>query len=277
MSEAAPDLVPYVMGRGAVIAPMLGRCPLPDPVAFDVLDPSALDFYRLVNAANNHAFGGLGMPAWVQLDCCTLPTAMIGLAARREDIEVELWRALVAQAGRQFGEAAGRGLDDYAGLVPVSEYCAARSFEPDTVVGFSLFALLPGRGLAVRTKAMALRCYGASRQIGATQYGNASVRTHCAFGPLRVVAARAVAHSQPGDTFIYALELDDLDRLDALACGAPTHDPPIAPTHWLPLEVGGVGAGVERLVEAHGEVWIAPPGQVEVAGERRLVLICKGR
>src|SRR5205823_2708548 len=117
-------------------------------------------------------FGDLGMPPWVQLDCCTLPSAMIGFARPREHIPADTWSAILQHVERVFGAAARAAFHTYDGPVPVSEYCALPTHQPGRVVGLSLFALFSGSGSGLRTKALALRCYGAQIQIGVTQYTN---------------------------------------------------------------------------------------------------------
>ncbi len=269
MTQTEATLRPYIMGRIGGCRPLLERCPLPDPYVCDIFSPQGLNFYRLVNAGNNHAFGGLGMPPWVQLDCATLPTAMIGYAITRDEVEPPLWQALVAQVERQFGSQAVADLRGYQGLVPISEYCAAATFEPGVVVGFSLFALR--KGLGIRTKALAMACYGAKRQIGVTQYPNRSVSAHCAFGPLRLMDPRTLAHSRPEDSFTYELVFNDPQHLLALIeHGDKARHPPMDAEFEVEVRPEKTAREVEALIAKHGPLAIAPPGLRR--GETRTML-----
>ena len=80
------DLVPYVLGTRRFAKNIARQSPLEGTRFFDVLDDESVTFFRLVNAGNAVAFGDIGMPAWVQLDCATIPSAMIGFALRRPDV-----------------------------------------------------------------------------------------------------------------------------------------------------------------------------------------------
>lgn len=259
MKFSGLHLKPYVMGQRRMCAPMLDRCPLPDPLLVDIHDPASIDFYRLVNAANRRVYGDLGMPAWVQLDCATLPSAMIGFAAHRDALKDDTWRALTQSVRAHFGDNAARRLHAYQGWVPISEYCAAATFEAHTVVGFSFFTLI--KGLGVRTKALALTCYGAHRQIGVTQYTNPSITAHCAFGPLDVIEPRTAAHSRPDETFTYELRLGDTASLTRLILrGADPTPPPLTHTLTVPISPSSTAVEVEALMRRHGPLQIVSPG-----------------
>jgi hypothetical protein len=278
-SVAALGLRPYVMGYGPHVAPMLARCPLPDARCVDIFDPAQQPFYQLVNAGNQLAFGGIGMPAWVQLDCATLPTAMIGFWAAREAIPEALWAALLAQVGRVFGAAAEAEAARWSGPVPLSEYCAIPSAAPETWVGYSLYTLaaqvegLARAGLGIRTKALALACYGARFQIGMTQYHNRAVQTHAAFGSLPILEPRARPHTQPEQTFVYRLEVPPLERLRALIDrgqeGACPPEPLRGDDLCVEVAPAGVGAQVEALARQHGPLTLLSPGVREGAGGAR--------
>ncbi len=264
------DLRPFLLGSAHTARDLLARCPLDGAEFVDAFDDASQSFYRLINAGNARAFGSLGMPAWVQLDCCTLPTAMIGFAVERAAVEDAIFRDLAARVGATFGAAAAAALDGWRGLVPVSEYTALPSVEAGTFVGFSLYSLLPGAGLGVPTKALALACLGAARQIGMTQYGNAAVRTHVAFGPLELLEPRAPPHSSPDDTFVYRVALDGA-RLAALARG----EAPALPTPDGALEIpvdGDTAAKVAALRASRPRLAVVAPGLRTVDGRKRLVV-----
>ena len=184
-------------------------------VVIDVLEPKNAIFFQLMNVANARAFGDLGMPAWVQLDCATLPTAMIGFAVRKDGLD----DALVDDLRRR----AQLPIVDDDQLIPLAEYTALPTPQPGHVVGFSLFSLVPGLGL--RAKAMALLAMGATAQTGITQVDNLALKTHCRLGPLEVIRVGVEVHSRPRTTLVYKLTVPDEPQLTALAMGTATRVP----------------------------------------------------
>lgn len=178
-------------------------------VALDVLDPQQAPFFERLRLGNGHAFGDIGMPAWVQLDCATLPTAMIGFARRARDLPKAL-RPI-------FAPAPARDDDD---LFPVAEYCALMTPTPGEVVGFSLYTLEPGLGL--RAKAAALYAYDATVQVGMTQHDNSALKTHSRLGPLQIVQVGVAVHSRPHSTLVYRLTVPSSSTLAELALGTRT-------------------------------------------------------
>ena len=264
-------LVPFVLGTGAGGRALVDRSPLPKTRFLDVLDEKTLAFFQLLNAGNARAYGGMGMPAWVQLDCATLPSAMIGFAAPRADVDDDLFADLARYARATFGDAcapvlaraAGAGYD---GLVPLSESCLTPSLEPGVVVGFSLFALAPGLGL--RSKALALCCHAPRAQVGVAQWANAAVKTHARLGDLAVVAPRAWAHSQPEATFVYRLTPHDDATLRALAAGAASSGPAASTRPVTVVSVADAAAHATRALAAGGRPTIVAPGHVVDDGGR---------
>ena len=219
--------MPFVFGHGPWLPAWAARVPaMPDcedAVVVDVLADQSLPFFRLMNAANARAFGDLGMPAWVQLDCATLPTAMVGFAIRKRDLAPALAADLQNQAGVD--------VDDNA-LVPVAEFCALPTPEPGHVVGFSLFSLVAGLG--VRAKALGLLVMGARVQTGVTQIDNTALRTHCRFGPLVVDKRGVQVHSKPGTTLVYRLQVPSSSTLIGLCTGSITRAVHAGPTRTTP-------------------------------------------
>jgi hypothetical protein len=199
------DFVPFVLGAARLSSSLAERSPLEGTVFLDVLDAGSAPFFQLLNAGNALAFGDMAMPAWVQLDCATLPTVTSGFALPRAVLPGEVWRRLVAARGERFPQAPG--LDDHDGLVPVSEFAAGFSAEAGTVVGFSMFSLLPGLRLGVRSKALGLLLMGARRHVGVTRRDGPERRAQEVFGPLRVLADRPAALPDPGNTIVYEVDV----------------------------------------------------------------------
>lgn len=176
-------------------------------VVLKVENEETADFARLLNQSNNIAFGGsrsMGMPLWVMLDCGILPSAIIGFMIDADDAPDDLWDLLELD-------------DDFEGWIPVSEYCAALTVEPGCVSGFSLHSHLPNQGIATRTKALAMAVLDAKAQIGVTQFSNPAIRVHARFGPMEVLIHRPAIHTHTEDTFVYRLQLPELQMLESMA------------------------------------------------------------
>lgn len=196
------DFVPFVLGMPRFVAPWAARSPIAGTRMLDVLAPEHAPFFDRLLRGNALAFGEHAMPAWVQLDCVTLPSAMIGFALEARHVPAAL--------------AARLGEDVRAGLVPVAEFGGVLTPEAGTVMGFSLYSLLPGRRLGVRAKALALLLMGATRQVGVTRRDGPVRRAHEAFGPLRVLADRPAVHPSSADTMVYELAVPEARVLEAL-------------------------------------------------------------
>jgi hypothetical protein len=258
------ELSPYLLGAAATVAPLARACPLPGAALLDPFRDDGALFARLSFAGNALAFSSvLAMPRWVHLDVCMTASAMIGFAAPQGAIDPALWSRLALAAGDP-------PIDGWRGPVPLTEYCALATAEPGTVVGFSLYSLAPGRGLGVRTKALALACHGAARQIGITQWSSPAVATHLAFGPLELLEPRAPAHSLPDQTFLYRVTIPP-GRLDALLAGDRPAPPPVDDAVELPADARaaeraaelkrrwGRLAIVDRVVRADGATLLLAP------------------
>ena len=64
------------------------------------------------------------------------------------------------------------------------------------------------KGLASVTKALALKTFNASEQVGATQWDSEALFIHTRFGPLDLVHAWTPAHSEP-ETLTYRFDVTD--------------------------------------------------------------------
>ncbi len=267
MSPSAIPLRPYVLGRPALYAGLWGEALPDDALIFDVLEPSSGPVLELLGIANQTAFGNLGMPGWVQLDCATLPSFFCGFAVPVAALPGEVRDALLATAPAGAGAALAA-----TEWVPVSGFCAARTPDPTRIVAFSLFAVLPRRSLGLRTKALGLLLHGARRQIGVTQYANSAVRIHSTFGPLRILSATAPGHSQPLASFVYEVEVPSVERLGDWALGGrPPRAPGSLPPDSVPLG-DEVPARVAALLEETGAAWILSPGHGRQGSDRYLAL-----
>lgn len=211
------EIAPWLLGHASVLQSARSKCETAGflPRVFEVLDPDSRKFFALLNATNQVAFGGLGMPAWVQLDCCTLPGLMVGWGGT----PTMLSKALKDQVQAQLAD--GFEHDFW----PYSEFCGVRR-GLDALVGVSTFSLVPRQGLGLRAKALGLWLSEVKTQIGMTQWDNPATALHCKFGALRVIAAQAANHSRPEHTFVYELAVPGPAQLLAMLRGATSAVPP---------------------------------------------------
>ncbi len=250
--DPADHLTPYILTFGPNIEHLdldLGF----DVEVLAVEDRENHEFCTILNRSNQHAFGGpndMGMPLWVMLDCAILPSAMVGFMLPAELCPDDILDLLEVD-------------EDYEGWVPISEYCAAVSIEPGCVSGFSLHSHLAGQGIATRTKALALAAYGASAQIGVTQFDNPAIRVHARFGPMQILVHRPTVHTHSEDSFVYRLELPDRETLIQMAAGGLDFGVPDRPEglKWLfdPTDELHHGRLASHL-DSDGKAWIVSPG-----------------
>lgn len=244
-------------------------------------------FALLLNAINGVVYGGvMGMPEWVMLDCALLPAMFVGLmgpgrlieAEQRSAIDDALAGAAVSEARRTFEAASGLGtLRDSIGddePVPLAEFCAIPAVAPGTIVGYSLYSLLSGRGVVAKALGLAVhRTLGARRQIGVAQYDKpAAIRTHVKLGPLRLLRAVTPLHSRAESTFVYALDIPGETALRRHVDGrapAPAEETPtlrVAPKdHEAPR-------ALDARLRAGSMAWVVAPGTAG-RGDRLRVLI----
>lgn len=163
----------------------------------------------------------LGMPRWVLLDCCLLPSVMVGFEAPRTAIPADIAAQLDPS-----------GTLDW---IAVSEYVGLPSVEPGRHIGISLFSLVSGLGLGVRSKAMGLRALGSSELIGVTQYASPGAAVHMKFGPLAVLNESVAVHSRPGETFTYRLDVPEPEILRQLMTGEIRDAGAYTPEEWTPV------------------------------------------
>lgn len=227
----------------------------------DALDPAHTAFCLAVNRANCLAYdgaptvgghtGALGMPRWVMLDCCLLPSAVFGYSVPRAVLDEGLARLLDPE--------------ERCERLAISEYIAIPAIDPQLAVGASLFSLAPGHHLGRRTKALALRALGRGLQIGVTQWTNPSLRLHLAFGPLLLLESRVWVHSRPAETFVYGLTVPEAATLEAMAMGTRASAGDLPTPDWV-VDPRDREAVQDALRRADGPVAIVEAGEV-VAGE----------
>ena len=254
--ELHEALVPYVLTFGRNGSRLNLDLDLGDDTEIEVLrveDEDNAEFCQMLNLSNQAAFGGphsMGMPLWVMLDCAIMPCGMAGFMIDSNDVPDALWRDWELD-------------DDYDGWVPVSEYSAALTVEPGCVSGFSLHARVNGQGIATRTKALALALLDAKAQIGVTQFDNPAIRVHAKFGPMELLVHRPAIHTHAENSFIYRLQLPELQTLERMAREEVDFGDPRRPdgVPWaFDPDDEMAHSRLRSHIDAGGRAWIVAPG-----------------
>lgn len=265
------DLEIFVVATPATAA-RLDLCPFGIRVADDAhLDPlrrGAAPFLDLLARLDVVAFGagGMAMPRWVFYDCAEIPGGIVGFGARAARISIEARALLEVPEG-------------YDGIVPFGMYVAIPTLEPGAWMGHNLATIAGSvdggalRGLGGLTKAVALKVFRATAQIGVTQWDSPALHVHARMGPLALLTAWTPAHTHAA-SLTYRATIDDA-ALRSLARdpGGQVARPP--PERWID---SGERAELEALqdrIEA-GERWrvVGPP--TPVAPGRQRVPIAAG-
>src|SRR5699024_5102206 len=188
--------------------------------------------------------------------------AMIGFEVPREFLPIDIAAQL-----------------DPTGELPwiaISEYVALPSIEPGRHTGISMFSLVRGRGLGVRSKALGLRAVQSSELIGVTQYSSPGVAVYLRFGPLHIVAPSVAVHSRPEETFVYRLDVPAAEDLDALARGARDRMPIALEEEWTvgyrfdPRAHNAREAAMQYIQQA--PTWVLGAGPVQDGRITELIL-----
>lgn len=172
----------------------------------------------LYHRANRHAFDEeLGLPGWVLVDFYLIPAAIGLLMCPAVLLDTSLRERLDLRP------------DDEA---IAAAYYAVPTLDSDTVMGCSLFSLLPRSGAGRVIKALTLRMLGAGFQRGLSQWSNPSLRVHTRMGPLRLEGRVPASHGKAHESFLYRIDLRDsaqwLAHLER-AAGSPIADD----AHWV--------------------------------------------
>lgn len=266
----ASYLAPFVLTTEANLAYLNLDLELDQDLEVMVVDDERHEeFAHILNRGNQHAFGGpqdMGMPLWVMLDCAILPSAVTGFMLPRELASDEVLAKLDVP-------------EDYEGFVPISEYCACPTVRPGEVSGFSLHSHLAGQGIATRTKALGLAVYGATRQIGVTQFANPAIRVHVRFGPLEVLIHRPTVHTHSDDSFVYGLDLPSTSVLVDMANGDDEFGAGERPDglRWIfePDNELLHGRLHEHLAQGR-RAWVIPPGWRATEGGTQITMVLEG-
>ena len=200
---------------------------IPESNIIDPLRTASADFLVQLQTLDRLTFGpeGMPMPRWVFYDCAELPGGIFGFARPAHTLPPAVRDAL----------SLPRNCPPTA-LVPFSMYIAIPVRRPTPATeragtggggswfGHNLASLNPVfptlkmKGLASVTKALALKTFRASEQVGATQWDSAALHIHTRFGPLDLVTAWTPAHSE-AETLTYRFDVTD-EKLRA-AMGDP--------------------------------------------------------
>lgn len=249
----------FVVVSSSLVRPALNLAPFGHSVAW--IDFAARSFagwnvatfLDLTNAMNGVAFGprGIPMPKWVMVDVALMPSAMM-VATLPQDAFMEFIHANAPDESRRTMAklVTNAHRSGYGGPIPVGGYCAAPSAMPGVWVGWSLWSVIPGQGLGLATKVMALGAYRATRLQGITQYDNSALRVHARLGVLRIVSAAVPVHNSRG-SFVYESDL------------TATVDEAAEPTFLLHSEDIQRQLSMQAAIESgSASYFILPPGRV---------------
>jgi hypothetical protein len=223
-NQARFDLRPF----GLIVA---------DDALFDPLRREAAPFLDRLARLDAVAFGPeeMPMPRWVFYDCAEIPGGIVGFGARAATISSDVRALLEVPRG-------------YEGVVPLGMYIAIPTLDPGVWMGHNLSTVtrfVGGgalRGLGGLTKAVALKVFRASAQIGVTQWDSAALFVHTRMGPLELLTAWTPAHSHAA-SLTYRATIDDAALLRlARAPGGEVARPPA--DRWID---SGDHAAIEAL------------------------------
>lgn len=269
------ELEPFVMAVPEGLA-RFDRSPFGLSIAPDAqIDPlriASAPFLDMLVRLDRLTFGteGMPMPRWLFVDGAGQPGGIVGLGRRA---------ARMSARARELMQVP----PDWDGVVPWAMYIAIPTFLSGEWMGHnlaSLNALLPEEnlaGLGAATKAIGLKVFRATRQIGVTQWRHQAVRVHARLGPLALLSAWTPAHSDPA-SFTYQVAIDDavLRHLARDRDGAVAR-PPV--DFWVDsADEEGLRALQARIEAGERFCVAAPPVPIgPLAAERQRVPIARLR
>jgi len=236
---------------------------LAEDARFDPLRRGATPFLDLLGRLDAATFGpaGMAMPRWVFYDCAELPGGIVGFGARGAGVSREARSLLGVPSG-------------YRGLVPYSMYIAIPTLEPGAWVGHNL-ATVAGqveggalRGLGGLTKAVALKVFRATAQIGVTQWDSAALHVHTRMGPLELLTAWTPAHGEAA-SLTYRAAIDDavLRYLARDPAGQVARPPP---SLWIDSSDRAAIEALQDRIEAGERLAVVGPPSVIAPGRQRV-------
>ena len=231
----------------------------------DPLRMAAAPFLDLLTRVDEVTFGpeGMPMPRWVFFDGAELPGGIVGFGAPADSLSAADRKILSVR-------------DDYAGLVPFSMFIAIPTFEPGVWMAHNLSSVasvLPQanlRGLGSLTKAIGLKVFRASAQVGATQWNSFALKVHVRLGPLALLTAWTPAHSEPW-TLTYRAQIND-QTLRNLARD-PTGQVVFPRAElWLDSDDHAQMQQLQSKIEAGRRIWVVGPPEQFLVERYRIPL-----
>ncbi|MBT7903680.1 hypothetical protein HN587_07490 [Candidatus Woesearchaeota archaeon] len=189
-----------------------------------IIDATNLEsstFLELLHQLDGISYGNkeMAMDKWVTLDCGILPSAFIGLALPADKLPPEL-------------KAQYDLPPNYTGLVPISEFCAIPTANPETWITHTLASAIPNIGVGTYTEAIGFSIIPAKNILIVAQYDNHSLKVHSKFGVLKLISATTPAHSQADMTCIYEIPApSDQEITQVLETNKPLTTP--SPSYYL--------------------------------------------
>ncbi len=204
--------VPYI-ATSAHLLPHFNLEPFGYRVTPFIDGPEYVNFHHAYVRSNTVAFeADLNMPEWVYIDYVLLQTAAVGFMVERSKASHSLLS--------QFDSDPLVDLEKLE-YIPISGQTAGLTADGETWLGCSLFSLakhfpeLRSLGLATFTRGLALKCYGAKKFRGITQYDNPAVGIHGkTTKAMKIIQPIVWLHPRTHMTFLYEQELDyDINAL----------------------------------------------------------------
>jgi hypothetical protein len=235
------EFLPYLVATPA-LQQRLCLCPLGQDFAsahvFDPMRRASAPFLDRLEQLDAATFGreGMAMPRWAFYDCAELPGAVLGLAARTQEVPEAL--------RRNFGNVDG------ADLLPLSMYMAIPTLTEHEWLGFSLCAFelderFLGAAIDVATLALSVATLRAQQVTGTLQWGSRHLSATARFAPLSVLAAHLPAHTRAA-TCVFRFDVDAARIERALGDAAQ----PSGDIQWLPAADTQMHQAAQMRIEA---------------------------
>jgi len=178
-------------------------------IQFSPFKHEDLEFFNLLKVLDKNSFqeSGMGMDNWVFLDCAIMPSAIIGFAIHSSKASLEILETYNIDKS-------------YNGFIPLSMFIAIPMVRKGYWFAHNLsssnsFLKDKLKGLGLLTKAMGIKILKIKNLMGATQWGNHSLKVHTRLAKLKLESAHTPIHSHP-DSIIYSCEFHPGDIENAL-------------------------------------------------------------
>ena len=186
------------------------------------LDHQQKRFFDFLQKLDALAFGPVGMPMdrWVFFDCGEMPGAIIGMGMYAGQLPPEFLASFQPSADRPISNEE---------FIPLSMYIAIPMAKKGCWFGHNLSSAnrllqqsqLDFKGLALFTKALAVKVMGIDYLYGATQWNSNALHIHLQLADMLIESAYTPAHTFPA-TMVYSSHYSEEGLQNALGEQART-------------------------------------------------------